>query len=238
MMRPAGISSAQTDSAVPPRSNKHHARIGILQHATESGSIPLRWPVIIRLRNRLHFMWHWETLAQDLRFAVRTLRRTPMFAATAVLTLGVGLGLNATLFTLFNAYVLRPVAVRDPHSLCELGWNTKRASRQNFTWDQYQTIRTEAPLFSDAAASAPMFSRVEQRNLLGLLVSGNYFTVLRAGTMMGRPILRDDASAPGGRPVVVLTYQVWNGMFGQDPNILGRQISINGHKFEEVCVCN
>src|SRR5437660_4089659 len=171
-------------------------------------------PVIIRSRNRHHFMWHWETLAQDLRFAIRILRHSRMFAATAVLTLGVGLGLNATLFTLFNAYVLRPVAVRDPHSLYQLGWNTKRSYRQNFTWDQYQTIRTDAPLFSDAAASAFMFSRVEQRNLLGLLVSGNYFTVLGAGTMMGRPILPDDASAPGGRPVVVLTYQVWNAGFG------------------------
>ena len=188
-------------------------------------------PVIIRLLNRHHCMW------QELRYAARTLRRAPMFAATAVLTLGAGLGLNATLFTLFNAYVLRPVAVRDPYSLYELGWNTKRASRHNFTWDQYQTIRTEAPLFSDATASAPMFSRVEQRNLLGMLVSGNYFSMLGAGTMMGRPILPDDASAPGGRPVVVLTYQIWNAVFGQDPNILGRKISINGHKFEVVGVC-
>src|SRR5258708_15142275 len=187
IMRPAGKSSAQTYSAVPQRSNNHHARIGILQHAAPGGSVLSGRPVINRLPNRHHFMWHWETLAQDLRFAVRTLRRTPMFAATAVLTLGVGLGLNATLFTLFNAYVLRPVAVRDPHSLYELGWNTKRASRQNFTWDQYQTIRTEAPLFSDAAASAPMFSRVEQRNLLGLLVSGNYFTVLGACTTIRHP---------------------------------------------------
>ncbi len=160
-----------------------------------------------------------------------------MFAATAVLTLGVGLGLNATLFTLFNAYVLRPVAVRDPHSLYELGWNTKRAHRMNFTWDQYQTIRNEAPLFSDAAASVPMLSRLEQRNLFGMLVSGNYFTMLGAGTMLGRPILPDDASSPGGSPVVVLSYQVWNAEFGQDRNILGRKITINGHKFEVVGVC-
>src|SRR5260370_1437068 len=66
-----------------------------------------------------------ETLAQDARFALRTLRLTPVFAATAVLTLGFGLGLNTMLFTLFNTYVLRPLAVSQPYSLYQLSFTTK-----------------------------------------------------------------------------------------------------------------
>src|SRR5262249_40049862 len=144
---------------------------------------------------------------------------------------------NAALFTLFNAYVLRPLAVRDPYSLYQLGWTTKRFTRGSFTWEQYRTVLTDAPFFSDASAEATMYARVEDRNLFGLLVSGNYLTMLGVGVVMGRPILPDDASAPGGRPVVVLSYQTWNSVFGRDPRILGRKIAINGNAFEVIGVC-
>jgi hypothetical protein len=70
---------------------------------------------------------------RDLRYALRTLRSAPAFAITVVLTLGIGLGLNTTLFTLFNAYVLHPFAVKDPYSLYRFGWETARTARQGVT---------------------------------------------------------------------------------------------------------
>src|SRR5262249_28223401 len=75
-------------------------------------------------RDQWSFVWL-DSVVQDLRYALRALRRSKAFTATAVLTLGLGLGLNTVLFTIFNAYVLRPFAVRDPYSLYELHWSAK-----------------------------------------------------------------------------------------------------------------
>ena len=91
-------------------------------------------------------------MLRDLRYALRTLRSAPAFALSVVLTLGIGLGLNTTLFTLFNAYVLHPFAVKDPYSLYRFGWETTRASRSGLSWEQVQDLRAEVPVFSDSIA--------------------------------------------------------------------------------------
>jgi hypothetical protein len=169
-----------------------------------------------------------ETLAQDARFALRILSRTPAFATTVVLTLGVGLGLNTMLFTLFNAYVLRPAAVHDPYSLYQLAYSTQRVrTRPTFSWDQYQAIRSHSPALTDAIASEEFFARVDNRSLDGLLVSGNYFTMLGVATSIGRPILPDDAATEGTGRVMVLSHQMWKSEFGADPAIVGRKILVN-----------
>lgn len=173
-------------------------------------------------------------MLKDIRYALRTLRVAPAFAITVVLTLGIGLGLNTTLFTLFNAYVLRPFAVEDPYSLYAFGWRTARADRAGLTWEQYQDLRREMPVFSDTLVYSPFLARVESRNLQGMAVSGNYFTMLHASTPHGRPILPEDAATPGSGAVVVLGYQLWNTAFGGDPSIVGRTIRIAGRPFEVV----
>jgi predicted permease len=172
---------------------------------------------------------------RDLRYALRTLRSAPAFALTVVLTLGIGLGLNTTLFTLFNAYVLRPFAVRDPHSIYGLRWTTARsANRAGITWEQYQDLRAHVPAFTDAAAFSPFLARVESRNLQGLAVTGNYFSMLGVGAAIGRPILPEDAASPGAGAVVVLSHQIWKSAFAADPAIVGRNIRIGGRPFEVV----
>lgn len=173
-------------------------------------------------------------MLRDLRYALRTLRGAPAFAVSVVLTLGVGLGVNTTLFTLFNAYVLHPFAVKDPYSLYRFGWETTRASRSGLTWEQYQDLRAEAPVFSDTVGFSPFLARVESRNLQGMAVSGNYFTMLNVGASHGRPILPADASTPGSGAVVVLSYQIWDAAFGADPAIVGRTIRIADRPFEVV----
>jgi predicted permease len=179
-----------------------------------------------------------ETLAQDARFALRILSRTPAFATTVVLTLGVGLGLNTMLFTLFNAYVLRPAAVHDPYSLYQLAYSTQRVrTRPTFSWDQYQAIRSHSPALTDAIASEEFFARVDNRSLDGLLVSGNYFTMLGVATSIGRPILPDDAATEGTGRVMVLSHQMWKSEFGADPAIVGRKILVNAQPLVVIGVC-
>src|SRR5580692_11300724 len=175
-------------------------------------------------------------MLRDIRYALRTLRSGPAFAITVVLTLGIGLGLNTTLFTLFNAYVLRPFAVKDPYSLYHFGWQTTRGARQGLTWRQYQDLHREAPVFSDLVGSSPLITRVESRNVYGMAVSGNYFAMLNAGALHGRPILPDDASAPGSSPVVVLGYPFWQAAFAGDPGVVGRTIHIADRPFQVVGV--
>jgi predicted permease len=173
-------------------------------------------------------------MLRDIRYALRTLRGAPAFAVTVVLTLGIGLGLNTALFTLFNAYVLHPFAVKDPYNLYRFGWKTNRAPGAGLTWEQYQDLQANMPVFSDVIAYTGMLARAESRNLQGLAVSGNYFTMLGIGAAQGRPILPADAATPGARAVVVLTYQIWNAAFGGDPGIVGRTIRLSGRPFEVV----
>src|SRR5262245_25161767 len=181
-------------------------------------------------------------LLQDIRFGIRLLRRIPGFVLTVVITLGIGLGLNTALFTLFNAYLLRPIAVRDPYSLYQLSAATKglrngrNVQRWDYTWDQYQAIRG-MPVFSEVLATRGFYARVAERNLEGALVSGNYFTMLGARIALGRAILPDDAATPGSASVVVLSNQLWKSAFAGDPGILGRKIAINAQPFEVIGVC-
>jgi predicted permease len=171
---------------------------------------------------------------RDLHYALRGLRSAPAFAITVVLTLGIGLGLNTTLFTLFSAYVLHPFAVRDPYTLYRLGWKTNQAERAGITWDQYRELRSDVQVFSDTLAFSPFLARVETRNLQGMAVSGNYFAMLGVGTGLGRPIVPSDASTPGTGAVVVLSHQIWKAQFAGDPAIIGRTIRISGRPFEVI----
>jgi predicted permease len=173
-------------------------------------------------------------MVRDIRYALRTLRSAPAFAITVVLTLGIGLGLNIALFTLFNAYVLHPFAVKDPYSLYRFGWKTTQAARQGVTWEQYREIRSDVPVFSDSLAFSPFLARVEARNLEGMAVSGNYFTMLGVGATLGRPILPEDAATPGMGAVVILSNQIWKAAFAGDPGIVGRTIRIGGKPFEVI----
>ena len=173
----------------------------------------------------------WEGLGQDARFVLRTLRRTPAFAATAVLTLGAGLGLNTMLFTLFDAYVLRPAAVSEPYSLYQLSFTTRGSGNSTFDWEQYRMIREHSPVFADAAATGAFGTRAGGRSLEGVLVSGNYFTMLGVKMAAGRPILPDDGA------VAVLNYHLWQSMFGGDQSVLGRKLLVNGTPLEIAGVC-
>lgn len=175
-------------------------------------------------------------MIRDLRYALRTLRGAPAFAITVVLTLGIGLGLNTALFTLFNAYVLRPFAVKDPDSLYHFGWQTTRGGRAGLTWEQYQDLRAQMPVFRETVGFAPVLTRVDSRNVQGFAVTGNYFTMFHVGALHGRPILPEDASTPGSGAVVVLSYQFWMSAFAGDPSMVGRTIRIADRPFEVVGV--
>jgi putative ABC transport system permease protein len=154
-------------------------------------------------------------------------------------TLALGLGLNATLFTIFNAYVLRPFAVRDPYSLHWLSWNTKTGATRDFTWQQFVELRAQHTAYSDALAEWGVQAIVDRRwPLLGMAVSGNFFSMLGGDTILGRPIQEDDTRVPGEGAVVVLTEKAWRTRFSGDPGIVGRKVALNGYPFEVIGVAS
>ena len=132
--------------------------------------------------------WRWlDELTQDVSYALRTFRRAPTFVVGVVATIGLGLGLLTTAFTLFDAYVLRPLAVRDPGSLYESNWS--------LTWTNYQSfIRDGGGVFSDVIGTRHLYTRVRGQPMMGDVVTGNYFDVLGVTPAIGRMIARDDAS--------------------------------------------
>ena len=192
-----------------------------------------------QLREEVRDSWgrRWlERLVADTRFALRAFRRSPGFAATVVATIALGLGLNATAFTIFDAYVLRPMAVRDPASLYQITWQDRSGRVRGFSWRDYEDIRNNRDALSESFAFRSVFARIDSLPAYGQLVSGNFFSMLGVRAALGRTIVASDAAEPGAEPVVVLGYDTWRSRFGGDSSIIGKTIDVRGHPLQVVGV--
>jgi predicted permease len=168
-----------------------------------------------------------EQLARDVRYGVRGLCRDRAFAVTTVSTLAVALALVTVVFVVFNAYVLRPYAVRDPYSLHEIRWRSQSAGGRTFRWSDYEELRGREDLFDAVIAERNRAVSSDGRPLLAAFVSGNYFETLGGRIRLGRALADFDATTPGGNPVVVLSHGAWTRLFDQDPAALGRELHLN-----------
>jgi predicted permease len=178
--------------------------------------------------SRTTHRWFWiEQLFSDLRYACRGLWKSRTFTATTVLTLAVGLGLITAVFTIFDAYVLRPFAVRDPSSLHVVGWESKDAQGWRFSWREFLDVKSRTDLFEDVSAERTQFVRSGARQLYVGFVSGNYFDMLGARVAHGRPLAEFDVQAPGTNAVAVLSDEAWSRLFNRDPAAIGRTIELN-----------
>ena len=118
-----------------------------------------------------------DSLLLDIRYAFRTSRRMPTVTATVIATIALGLGLSAAVFTIFNAVVFRPDAVRDPDSLYSFTWSSRGQTRHRFTLREYEAVRRENDVFADVAArNFDLTTRIEGQGAEGQLVSGNYLS--------------------------------------------------------------
>ena len=127
-----------------------------------------------------------DSLFQDVRYAARTLRRAPLFAATVAATMGLGLGLLGSAFTILNAYLLKPIDLPDPQALHALSWDTESTRRQRFTMADYEALQPEARRFAEVAAAHDVAIMQDAVSTGGLLVTGNYFELLGARPALGR----------------------------------------------------
>jgi putative ABC transport system permease protein len=173
-----------------------------------------------------------ETLIQDARFAGRVLWRDRGFAATAILVLGVGLGVNNLFFTLVYAHKFRGVPIDQAHRVLYIWTVDDRGNDRPVSLPEYDDLRRSQTSFSAVAAYAPGVATIADEGRAADRVDSAYFTasafpLLRLSPLLGRlPDLEDDR--PGGQPIVLLGTDVWRQRYANDPQILGRVVIVNG----------
>ncbi|HLG59160.1 MAG TPA: ABC transporter permease [Vicinamibacterales bacterium] len=177
-----------------------------------------------------------ESVIMDVRYALRGIRRAPLFAGSVAATIGLGLGVLASAFTLLNAYVLKPIDLPDPRALYSLSWDTSTVRRHRFKLADFEDMRDSSPHFSGLLAGQLATAMQGGAPLTGLLVTGNYFQVLGARVAVGRTLTPADATAPGRDAVVVLSHHVWQSRYGADPSIVGKEITLGRQRFDVVGV--
>jgi predicted permease len=178
---------------------------------------------------------------EDLRYALRGLRKSPMFTIVALLSLGLGIGANTAIFSLMDQALLRSLPVKQPEKLVLFSAKGPRRGQVNtsygdvytFSYPMYRDFRDHNPVFSGVLARFPIsFSMSwhdQTERIYGDLVSGNYFDVLGVHAAIGRAFLPEDDSTPGAHPVVMLSYGYWKRRFGADPGVLNQTIMLNAH---------
>jgi predicted permease len=180
-----------------------------------------------------------EELWQDLRYGARMLMKRPGFTLIAVLTLGLGIGVNTALFTLFNT-LIRPLPIKDPDAVVRLDYIGDRSSK--FSFPDYLHFRDQTKLFSALVAySAEKFQlsveeAEEPQVITGVFVSDNFFSELGGGAILGRTFAPEESNTPGKDPIVVLSHRFWQRRFARDPKIVGRTILLRGKPFTVVGV--
>jgi putative ABC transport system permease protein len=179
-----------------------------------------------------------DDTVRDIFHALRTFKRAPLVAFTIVSTVALGLGLVAVAFTVLNALLFRVDAVPDVHEMFAVERpRTSEGERQGFTRAQFDALRRETNVFTDAYAElSQVDSRVDGRLMWGTFVTGNFFQVVGVSAAMGRALTPADDESFAGQPVMVLSHRGWDRLFGRDPAVLGRRLLVNGFTFEIVGV--
>lgn len=179
-----------------------------------------------------------EILIKDLRYAIRAMQKSPSFTAVAILSLALGIGANAAIFSLVNAILFRPLPVSEPARLVEVTPTRQESEFGSFSYPLYRDFRDRNEVFEALAVYrfAPMSLSREGNNdrIWGFIVSGNYFDMLGVKPAAGRFFNQEDDRVPGANPVAVLSYRCWQRRFGGDPNLVGKEITINSNRFDVV----
>jgi len=191
-----------------------------------------------------------DEMFQDIRYGIRMMRKAPGFTAVATLALALGIGVNTSILSAVNGFVLRPLPVEKPAELMASYWGRKmdRQVWGNFSYPNYVDLREQNKSFSDLCAwtgTSAGISSGESRSagdseraevIWGELVSGNYFDVMGVKPMLGRVFLSEEVRTPNTHPVTVISHSLWQQRFNGDRGVVGKTIYLNGHPFTVIGV--
>ena len=178
------------------------------------------------------------SLGPDLRYSLRAIRRSPLFACVAILSLALGIGANTAIFTLMDQLMLRQLPIQRPEQLVMLhqrgSHNGSNMGQWMHSYPIYQDFQRKAAPFSEVLCrrltSASISVDNQTERVEAELVSGNYFTMLGVKPALGRLFSsEEDDRVVQGHPVVALSYQYWVNRFARDPKVLGKKILVNNY---------
>ncbi len=177
-----------------------------------------------------------DQVFKDIRFAFRGLIRNPGFTVTVVLILALGVGATTAIFTMANAAFLRPLPVGNPNELVAVyTTDEKNPGFFSVAGDNFLDFREQSTSFVDLVASSNVFVNMagegEPVQVSGGMVTAGYFDLLELRPSAGRFFLPEEDKTPGTHPVMVLSYSSWEGRFGKEPSVIGRELTLNGHVF-------
>jgi predicted permease len=182
-----------------------------------------------------------KSFLQDLKYAMRSLRNAPGFAVIAVVTLGLGMAVNTTVFTVINGLLLRALPVPNPQEITVLALKQQGTEGvQNFSYLDFQDIRSQAAsvgeVFGYRTILASLVADGKGDHCVMSRVTGNYFSTLGVRPALGRLILPTEGQTPNADPVIVLSYSYWQKRFNGDPNVIGKTLEVDDHPMTVVGV--
>jgi len=185
-----------------------------------------------------------QTFVQNIRYALRQLRKSPGFTLTVIITLALGIGANAAVFTLFDQVLLRMLPVERPKELVRFHWTGAFSgstssfggdSKNYFSYPMYKDLRDQNQVFQGMLAADKTGVGVSWHNQAenkdAELVTGNYFQLLGLKPEVGRLLRQQDDTAKNANPVLVLSYDYWKRRFASSSDVVGQTLLINGHPF-------
>jgi putative ABC transport system permease protein len=185
-----------------------------------------------------------ERLSQDVRYGCRMLVKNPAFTLVSVLSLAVGIGANCAIFSWSDALLLRPLPIPEPSEIMTVGSTTSIGSFTSLStsYRDYVDIRDRSTSFEGLAAFSNTTVGLAAKPdavpklKLGMLVSANFFDVMRVAPELGRTFRPEEQTVPGRDAVMILGRDLWDREFGADPSVLGRRVRLNGVEFTIVGV--
>ena len=174
-----------------------------------------------------------EQIGRDLRHALRVIARMPLLAAVVIISLGVGIGVNTTVFSWIQLFVFNPLpGVRGGGTFELVEARAETGTYPGTSWTEYRDLRERLPAFEDLLAFRMLPVNVgetgQTERTYALLVSGNYFSALDIRPALGRFLRPEETSRPGGEPVVILSHDYWQTRLGGAPDVLQKSIRVNG----------
>ena len=182
-----------------------------------------------------------HTLYQDIRYGARMLAKKPGVTLVAVITLALGIGANAAIFSGVSAFVLRPLPVADPSTVVRLAEiSDERSVAEEFSYPDFVDYRNQSTAFEGLSAETLVQAALNSENqndvIWGQSVSGNYFDILGIKPIMGRAFLPEEDKTVGTHAVVVVGHSLWQRRLGSDPNIVGKKVQLNGRPYDVIGV--
>ena len=176
-----------------------------------------------------------DNLAKDLQYAFRWMRRSPGFSLVAILSLGLGVGVNTAMFSLVDSLLLRPLPVTDPGSLVDVFTSSGDGDEYaTSSYADFLDLKAQNTVFGDMTGYSPMMAPLNlgdrSRIALGQVVTSNHFAMLGVQPFLGRLLVPSDDERGADR-VVVLSHRMWQREFGSDPAIVGKPIMLRGLQY-------